>query len=211
MCPGSRAPYGPRMIAAALLGIAYVASPGPVNVATLRRGLRGGFGDGLAVQLGAFVGDLPYVTLALLGSGALAHRVPRAPLAAAGIAVLLWLGWRSLRDPHELGLESREAMSAAGLHRGAFLEGVAISATNPFVIVFWMSLSGSALSAGSRTDLPALVLGFLLGELACGVLAAALVGWGRAVTGLRAHRAASVVCGLGLIGFGLSMVPWVVP
>ena len=62
------------MVAAAVLGILYVAAPGPVNVATLRRGLRGGFGDALAVQLGAFVGDLPYVVLGLVGVPLLRRR-----------------------------------------------------------------------------------------------------------------------------------------
>ena len=205
---GSAAPYGPDMIAGALLGIVYAASPGPVNVATLRRGLRGGFRGGLAVQLGAILGDLPYVALGLLGSAELVQRIPREPIAALGTVVLLSLGWASLRGGRARArLESGHEPSDAR-RRPAFIEGVAISATNPFAIVFWVSVSGSVLSGRSPAQLTAALIGFLVGELLSGLAVAALIGWGGSMTGPRFHRAASMACGIGMIFLGLSIAPW---
>lgn len=207
MCPTPGRPYGARMVAAAVLGILYVAAPGPVNVATLRRGLRGGFGDALAVQLGAFVGDLPYVVLGLVGSDALTSGVPRALLAVLGACALVWMGWRSIGDGGMLH-EAPGTGSAAGPPTRAFLEGAIISAANPFALVFWTSLAGAA---GVRTGASTLLPAFLVGELACGILAATAVGVCHALTGPRARRVAAIVCAVGLIGFGISTVWGAIP
>jgi len=203
MCPTPGRPYGARMVAAAVLGILYVAAPGSVNVATLRQGIRGGFGFALAVQLGAFVGDLPYVVIGVLGCCGLTRGVARVPLAAVGTCVLVWMGWRSIREAG-IAPEGPRASSVVAPPRRAFLEGAVISAANPLAVVFWTSLAGSAagVRSGALTVLPA----FLVGELACGVLTAAVVGVGHAVTGPLPRRIASIVCGIGLIGFGISTI-----
>jgi len=63
-----------------IAGAVYVASPGPVLVSTVRWGVRGGMRGGMSVQLGAFVGDLPYVAVAVAGWHAVAMAVPRCQL-----------------------------------------------------------------------------------------------------------------------------------
>jgi threonine/homoserine/homoserine lactone efflux protein len=49
-----------NILICALMGLAYVAPPGPVNLETVRRGVAGGFRAGLVLQLGAVLGDLLY-------------------------------------------------------------------------------------------------------------------------------------------------------
>src|SRR5262245_53446641 len=194
------------MFNAALLGVLYVAAPGPVNLAMVRRGLAGGFGEALSVQVGAFIGDLPFVVMGVLGSRSLATLVPRGTLSCAGASLLLWMGWTSIRsarqpDPDVFHESPRH-------HLTTFVEGAAIAATNPIAIVFWTSFAGAAPSGDSPVS--TVVPAFLLGELACGLAAAALVSSSAGHVGPRLQRTVGLVCGLGLIGFGLSMASPVV-
>ncbi len=45
------------LLAGAAVAISFSAPPGPVTLETVRRGLRGGFGPALNVQLGSIIGD----------------------------------------------------------------------------------------------------------------------------------------------------------
>src|SRR5215213_9994532 len=71
-----------------LLALIYVISPGPVNLATVQRGWIGGSQAALAIQLGAFAGDLAYALLALTGLGLF--------MVAAGVQMLLGIAGASL-------------------------------------------------------------------------------------------------------------------
>src|SRR5512138_656777 len=84
---------------AIMLGLAYVASPGPVNIETLRRGLVGGFRVALALQLGSLIGDLFWAMLVLAGVRLLlTHAAAQTVLSIAGAALLLYLGCSALRS-----------------------------------------------------------------------------------------------------------------
>src|SRR5687768_9238604 len=88
---------GSLHIVALGLMIAYCAAPGAVNAETVRRGLRGGFGSALLVQLGAVTGRVLWAGLALAGTGAIARDDGlHASLALIGGLVLLRTAWQSL-------------------------------------------------------------------------------------------------------------------
>src|SRR5918911_2023132 len=53
-----------------IMGLVFAAPPGAVTAETLRRGLRGGFGHALSVQLGSLIGDASYALVALAGLAA---------------------------------------------------------------------------------------------------------------------------------------------
>ena len=50
----------------AAIAISFSAPPGPVAMETIRRGLRGGFGPALNVQLGSIIGDFLWFMIALI-------------------------------------------------------------------------------------------------------------------------------------------------
>jgi hypothetical protein len=65
---------GRDIVLGIVIGVAYIATPGPVNIETIRRGVMGGFRVALAIQLGALIGDLTYALVALAGlARALTH------------------------------------------------------------------------------------------------------------------------------------------
>jgi chemosensory pili system protein ChpE len=192
-----------------MLGLVYVASPGPVNVETLRRGLTGGVRPALALQLGALAGDLLWVVLALAGVGLLlTHALAQTILGVAGMALLLCFGWSALWSQAVItavtcssaSVETSRQTAPVGLRRTVWT-GVAIATANPLAPIFWVSVSGSL---GESTQQPLAFLGgFAFGALLAGIGIALLVGLWHARLTPRLVRAVTSGCGLVLLGYGL--------
>lgn len=197
--------------AAFLFGLAFNAAPGPVTAETLRRGLSGGFGPALSVQIGSLVGDLSWAVLGLAGAGA-ALSVPtlRVPLEVAGGALLLWLAWGAWRDARTAGGRFEAAATADGAaaaRRGGFAAGAALSLSNPQNVSFWAALAApmAALGvAGMWTAEAAVFLGgFAASSVAWCFAAAGIVAWCRAALTPALHRVLNLGCALALAAFGL--------
>ena len=195
---------------AIMLGLAYVASPGPVNIETLRRGLVGGFRVALALQLGSLLGDLFWASLALAGVGLLLiHAAAQTVLGIAGTALLLYLGcsalcsWRAIAAvTSPAGDSPAQGRPAAPTAWRMAWTGAAIATANPFGPIFWLSIGGAL--GGSAQQHPASFLGsFFLGALIGAMGIAVVVGIGAARISARLVRLATSGCGLALIGCGL--------
>ncbi|HBY96911.1 MAG: LysE family translocator [Ardenticatenaceae bacterium] len=191
-----------------VMGIAFAAPPGALTVEAIRRGLAGsGFRPALIVGLGSLIGDGLYALLALAGLAALVDRpLPRLAVGAAGTVVLLWLAWATLRQGRD-GPPDLDRGAARG--GSEFLSGMAISLTNPFALVFWVSLGGTvAAMVGPDATTDTLVLfftSFLLGSLLWVFILAGLVHWGQRFLGHLLGRRLTFACGLALGAFGLSL------
>jgi len=197
-------------LVALLMGLAYVAPPGPVNVETIRRGSATGFRGAFGLQLGALVGDLFYAALALLGVGALlpptALRLGLAPL---GAIVLVYLGYTALRD----GVYGLRAVGACGsviggdasasMRRGV-LAGIGISLANPFAVAFWLTVSGAVLPH-MRGNVTTFLAAFFAGVLAWAVALPVLTWSCRAALHGRGFHCVSVACGAALVAFGVGV------
>jgi len=193
-------------LAALLMGLAYVAPPGPVNVETIRRGAADGFRGALGLQIGSLVGDLFYAALALLGVGTLLPpALLRLGLAPLGAAVLAYLGYCALRDgvhglraPGIIGTATGDGASA--MRRG-ILAGVGISLANPFSLAFWLTVGGTILPH-ARGSVASLLAAFFAGILAWAVALPVLTWACRAALHGRAFHCISLACGVALVAFG---------
>lgn len=198
-------------VTGALMAISFCAPPGPVTMETIRRGLRGGFGPALQVQLGSIVGDMTWCALALLGLAPLVQIAwVRAVLSVAGVGVLVYLGGLGLRDALRFKAAAVEAEAhAQASGQGAFRSGVAISMANPTAIGYWLSVGGALVAAGvAGTTVPqtaSFVTGFVAGTVAWAFLMALAVRWGRVLMTPRVFRLVNLVCSAALLVFGVSL------
>jgi threonine/homoserine/homoserine lactone efflux protein len=180
-----------------MLGLAYVAAPGPINIETVRRGLAGGWKHGFAVQVGAVCGDLAYAILAWAGLGlALMNMGVHRLVQLGSAAVLVYLGWSALCGCWRAADLVAEPVRGAS----AFWAGVTLS-LNPYAITFWLAM-GSTIMSPQRL---AVVGGFFLACLLWALAIALLVGQWRARITTRFARWASCGCGVVLIASGLSL------
>jgi threonine/homoserine/homoserine lactone efflux protein len=207
------------LLTGAVMALSFSAPPGPVTMETLRRGLRGGFGSALQVQLGSIVGDVTWCLLALLGLAPLVQ-VPliRWALGAAGVGVLVYLGASGIRDAlrsrpalggTETGAEAGADALAGAAQAGAFRSGVAISMANPMAVGYWLSVGGALVATGvagtTAGQTAAFVAGFIGGTLAWVLLMALAVRWGRYLMTPGAFRWVTLACGAALLMFGATL------
>jgi len=199
-----------EIVIGVLMGLVYVAPPGPINVETLRRGLAGGVGVALALQLGALVGDLGYALLALRGASLVGAHSPLAVLLGlASTALLLYLGGSSLRAGYRqpatqaAGMATEQPISVFSW-RACLLTGATLSLANPYAAAYWLALGSTALQQTHDHPAPFL-MGFLLSDLLWVLGFPLLIGWSRTMLGPSFFRWISIACSVGLISFGLAL------
>ena len=117
------------------LGIA-AAIPGPGIAALVGRALGTGFRRTMPMLTGLVLGDLVYLTFAILGLALLAHTFQTAFMAVriAGALYLLWLAWKFWTA----GLTPEKVERSPGRRDGlmSFAAGFAVTLGNPKTIVF---------------------------------------------------------------------------
>ena len=127
------------LISAYLLGCLAAIPAGPVQIEVVRRSINGHLKPSLMVVLGAFLADIFYGSIAFFGIAPFLEKENvMAAFWLAGGLILTVLGIFSIR--HSL---RNEDISYTPGHlkrkRWAFLGGLSLSATNPMMILWWLS------------------------------------------------------------------------
>jgi threonine/homoserine/homoserine lactone efflux protein len=116
-----------------------VAVPGPGIVAMVARGLGSGFRATLPMAIGIALGDLVYLTAAVLGLAFIAQTFGLMFMAFkyAGAAYLAYLAWKFWTSG--VGIDKVEARKSEG-PAASFLSGLMVTLGNPKVMVFYLAL-----------------------------------------------------------------------
>lgn len=134
------------------------AIPGPGVTALVARALGSGFRSSLAMSFGLVVGDLLYLTAAVLGLAFLAQTFGLAFLVVKwlGVAYLAYLAWQFWRAG--ITAERIEGARGAGGLFASFLAGLFVTLGNPKTMVFYLALLPTVidLTAVRATDYLAL-------------------------------------------------------
>lgn len=193
-------------LAGAVIAISFSAPPGPVAMETIRRGIRGGFGPALRVQLGSVIGDAMWCLIAILGLAPWVHVAwVRGALAVAGVGLLIYLGVCGIRDAFKQS--SAHAVEASTSANGAFRSGMAISMANPMAVGYWLSVSASLVATGvvgaSTSQTLLFIVGFLIGTLAWALIVAFAVRWSKRIMTPAIFRLVTFACGTTLLALGI--------
>jgi threonine/homoserine/homoserine lactone efflux protein len=116
------------------------ASPGPGIAAIVARVLGRGMNGAVAFTAGVALGDVVWLTVAILGLAVVAQSFHGVFLAIkyAGVAYLLYLAWKLWTAPvqsHDVAADASDARPARH-----FLAGMAVTLGNPKVMVFYLAL-----------------------------------------------------------------------
>lgn len=138
--------YLPYAIALAIAA----AIPGPGIAATVGKALGSGFRPAFYFMNGLVLGDLAYLTFAVLGLAAIADLFGEVFVVVrmAGAAYLAWLAWSFWKagiDPERV-----HARQGAGFWP-SFLSGFTITMGNPKTIIFYMALLPTVVDLRSVT------------------------------------------------------------
>jgi putative LysE/RhtB family amino acid efflux pump len=186
------------------LGFLVAVQLGPMSLFLIRSTLRRGWAVGLAIGAGIAVVDGVYASLGAAGAVPLLTIGPlRVVLGLVGAAVLVALGARTLWSAFRVRHGGEMDYEVSGPRR-AFLTALAGTASNPATIASWAAIFAAA-SAGTGRSAGAaglLVAGVALGSATWVSTLATATAVVRRAAGPRAVRAADVVAGAGLVGFG---------
>jgi leucine efflux protein len=181
--------------------------PGAGTITILNATARKGVGCGMKAVLGTLSGDIIYMTAAVLGLAALLAAYP-AILGGAqwmGAGYLCWIGARLLSAP----VETLEGGAAPPPNGWAFFrQALAVSLTNPKVIMFFMAFFPLFLSPGST---PFTLVILMLHVTAISLIYQTLLVLAGNAVAKRLSRwqyarlIATRLAGMALIGFGIKL------
>ena len=122
--------------------------PGAGTITILNATARGGISSGMKAVFGTLSGDFTYMLAAVLGLAAILSVYPGILASAQwlGVAYLCWIGWKLLRT------SVKDQPEYSVLKKGGwtyFKQALAVSLTNPKVIMFFMAFFPLFLSTGS--------------------------------------------------------------
>ena len=209
--------------AGVVFGLALAAPPGPMNAIIAEESVVRGWAAGFKAGLGAMSADLCFLVLSLAGAVAVIDGLPtlRAAMVGVGGLLMLYFAYGAASDVRA-ALAPREA--AEGQSKG-FRKAFVLALTNPYQILFWLTVGIGLLQQGThdllaetpyvgdvlagtlvvQTGSVALLVGLFGGILVWIVgFPAALVAAGR-----RVDRLAPVVAGVSalvLAGFGVAFL-----
>jgi threonine/homoserine/homoserine lactone efflux protein len=184
----------PAIVLGLTLAFALALPPSVILTETIRRGARGGFWPGVAVQYGSIVADCVYALLGLTGAAILVtNPVVQVVVGTVGIGFMVLLGITGLRtalraDPGTTATDDLLPAAPAGrlgaalAGRGPFLVGLALGLANPWAIAFWLGIGGTFAAAGlvdaTAVDYAAFFAAYVLGLSIYSISIAAIVGIG---------------------------------
>ena len=182
-----------------LMGLGVSVPIGPVNVLIMSYALRS-YTKALCLGLGAMSADMLYLALSAFGISQLA-KIPIVftCISVFGAAFLLYIALGIYRQAkRSVHLQSVER----GSHVAIFGKGFLLNIFNPYVIMFWLSVSASI---GRER------FGLALAGLVCGILSwitlfALAVYKSRAKISSRAARAFAYISALILLFFALKLI-----
>jgi threonine/homoserine/homoserine lactone efflux protein len=199
-------------LAGLLLGLSLAAPPGPMNAIIAEESVLRGWSSGFRAGLGAMSADACFFLVALAGVATVLQNAPtvRAGMMAVGGVLMCYFAVGAARNARE-SFVSRDVSDSAG-----FRKTFALSFTNPYQILWWLTVGVTLLDPGTlafatpilgelavETGSLAIIVGFFVGiALWITTFPLALVRVGERIDGfapLVAGASALVLAGFGVL------------
>ena len=133
------------LAAGILLGLSLAAPPGPMNAIIAEESVLRGWTAGFRAGLGAMTADACFLVLAVIGVVAVLQRAPllRSAMLAVGGVLMLYFAYDAARNARASFVA--ETTAAGKGFRKAFV----LALTNPFQILWWLSVGVVLLEPGT--------------------------------------------------------------
>jgi len=134
------------VVGGVVFGLALAAPPGPMNAIIAEESAVRGWRAGFAAGLGAMVADICFFLLALAGVVTVVQNAPtvRRAMVAGGGLLMLYFAYGAIQDA--TALSSVDA-TATGESRG-FRKAFVLALTNPYQVLFWLTVGVGLLDPG---------------------------------------------------------------
>ena len=166
-----------------ITSLVVVAAPGTGVLYTLAAGLARGSRASVVAAFGCTLGIVPHVAAAITGLAALLHTSALAfqALKVLGVAYLLYMAWRTLREGGALTVEPQLGARSA---RQVIVQAILINVLNPKLSIFFLAFLPQFVRADDPQALSQMVLLSLVFML---LTFAVFVGYGVFAAAVRRH------------------------
>ena len=143
-------------IGGVVFGLALAAPPGPMNAVIAEESALRGWRAGLFAGLGAMTADACFFVLSLVGVATVVTETPglRQVMVAGGGLLMLWFAYGAIQDANALSAVEAEPDGAS---RG-FRKALVLALTNPYQVLFWLTVGVGLLRPGTLDVLSSLPL-----------------------------------------------------
>ncbi|MFB6151177.1 MAG: LysE family translocator [Haloarculaceae archaeon] len=138
-------------VAGAVFGLALAAPPGPMNAVIAEESVVRGWFAGFTAGLGAMTADLIFFVLSVLGVVAFLDGAPavRAGMVGVGGLLMLYFAAGAVRDARETFTAEDDGDPTDAPESRGFRKAFLLALTNPYQILFWLTVGVGLLRPGT--------------------------------------------------------------
>lgn len=132
-------------LAGAAFGVALTAPPGPMNAVIAEESALRGWKAGFHAGIGAMTADLLFMFLALVGAVTIIERVPaiQTTMITIGGILMCYFAYDAFKGVRSSFIDEPAEQESRG-----FSKAFALSLTNPYQIIFWLTIGVGLLQEG---------------------------------------------------------------
>ncbi len=179
--------------------------PGPLLAITISETARRGFWAGPQLMLGHAILELALIAALAAGlSKFIDNELVMAIISLLGGAILMGMGSLAVRKVWQK-VKLPTASSERGRGRTLVLSGILVSLSNPYWLIWWITLGMAYLLWSLNLGIAGVVTfftGHILADLAWYALVAFIIATGRKIMNDTVYRVILLVCGLALLALG---------
>lgn len=197
---------GEIFLASMIVGFSGAMTPGPLLTVTIAETAKRGFGASLLIVLGHAVLELILLIGLLLGLFKLLEgEIITIFFGLVGGVVLLWMGFSLILSVIKKRITFQTASGEARASMGPFLSGIIVSLSNPYWLLWWITIGGAFLIKAMDYRLWG-IFSFFTGHISSDLLWYGFVGLavstGKRYISDSIFRAVLLACGIFLLFLG---------
>ena len=194
-----------------LIGYSGAIMPGPLLTYNINQSMRVGIRSGLLLIAGHAILELLTIIILFLGLGTfLSTNTAQLLIGSAGGTVLVVLGILMIKDliqgKAKLNVQEKEKERSGGL----ILNGIVISALNPYFIIWWTVVGLGMMLAANRTygliGIVVFFAGHMLADFSWYMLVSFLISRTQKIINEKAYKIIVVILAMVLVGFGVKFL-----
>ena len=194
-----------------LIGYSGAVMPGPLLTYNINQSMRVGVRSGFLLVAGHALLELATIALLFLGVGTfLSTNIAQIIIGSAGGIILIFFGAIMIKDviqgKAKLDIQGNGKEKSGGL----VLNGILISAMNPYFIIWWtvigLGLMMAAFKAYGIVGIAVFFAGHILADFSWYILISFLASRSRKLMNEKAYKVVVIILALVLVGFGINFI-----
>lgn len=190
-----------------VLALSGALTPGPLLTITISESMRRGFITGPLLILGHGILEFTLIVAIVNGLGTFLKKGPvMGTVAIIGGLVLLWMGWKMVKETKEVNLSLKERPVEGYKTLHPIWSGILVSLSNPYWSLWWATIGLGYMMTAMEYGLMGLVV-FFIGHILADFLWFSLVSYGvssgRRVINHKVYQKITIGCGIFLLLFGV--------